>query len=356
MNTKPVPTPTLSIVIPAYNAAPFIEACLGAILPQMTAAHELVVVDDGSHDRTAELVQGLAARHPACALNLVRQPNGGVSVARNRGLLEARGEYIVFIDADDLLLPGMLAALDAVAAEYGPDVIACDFQAWRPDKGDARRLVTLGYPANALTRDRDAVLQDFFADRHTYVWANVFRRAIYLRQPQPLFPPGRVYEDVSVLSRLLADCSSLYHLARPIIDYRQHAASITKAVSPAWCIDFATALLDVRRGLETRDVSDAVRMLVDVMACYFYIGIVKNSFQLPWREGQAARARVREIFLSSLFHPAAEVLAAMESGAILTRDARGDAATARQVRKALAGSLAFSLAKTLSRRLKRRKD
>lgn len=356
MQTKPASSPTLSIIVPAYNAAGFIEDCLGAILAQMGPAHELIVIDDGSRDATAELVEALAARHPACAVKLVRQPNGGVSVARNRGLFEARGEYIVFIDADDLLLPGMLAALDAVAAEHQPDVIACDFQAWRPDKGDARRLVTLGYPANALTHDRDMVLQDFFADRHTYVWANVFRRAIYLRQPQPLFPPGRVYEDVSTLSRLLADCASLYHLARPIIDYRQHAASITKAVSPSWCVDFATALLDVRRGLEGRAISEAVRMLVDVMACYFYIGIVKNSFQLSWGEGQAARARVKAIFLESLFHPAAQVLQAMESGTILTRDARGDAATARQVRQALAGSVMFSVMKTVSRRLKRRKD
>jgi glycosyltransferase involved in cell wall biosynthesis len=356
MQTKPALSPTLSIIVPAFNAAGFIEDCLGAILAQMGPRHELLVIDDGSRDATPALVEALAARHPDCLVKLVRQPNGGVSVARNRGLFEARGDYIVFVDADDVLLPGMLAALDAVALEHHPDVIACDFNAWRPDKGNARRLVTLGYPPNAVTRERDAVLQDFFADRHTYVWANVFRREIYLRQPQPLFPPGRVYEDVSTLSRLLADCATLYHLARPIIDYRQHAASITKAVSPSWCVDFATALLDVRRGLESRDISDQVRMLVDVMACYFYIGIVKNSFQLSWSEGQAARARVKAIFLESLFHPAEQVLGAMENGTILTRDARGDAATARQVRKALAGSVMFSVMKTVSRRLKRRKD
>jgi glycosyltransferase involved in cell wall biosynthesis len=355
MHTNLSSTPTLSIIVPAYNAESFIETCLGAILPQMGPTHELIVVDDGSRDRTAELVASIGAAYPHCALQLVRQGNGGVSEARNRGLATASGDYIVFIDADDLLLPGMLAALDEVAAQHAPDVIACGFNAWRPDKGDARRLVTLGYPVNTLVRDRDALLQDFFADRHAYVWANVFRRAIYARQPQPLFPPGRVYEDVSVLSRLLADCASLYHLARPIVDYRQHAASITKAVSPSWCTDFATALLDVRRGLENRGTSDAVRMQVDVMACYFYIGIVKNSFNLRWSEGQAARIRVKAIFLESLFHPASVVLAAMESGSVLTRDARGDAATARQVRKALADSMMFSVVKTLSRRLRPRK-
>jgi glycosyltransferase involved in cell wall biosynthesis len=355
MHTNPALPPTLSIIVPAYNAATFIQASLGSILSQMAPHHELVVIDDGSTDDTAARVETLGAAHPHCALRLVRQPNGGVSAARNRGLREARGDYIVFVDADDLLLPNMLAALDAVAADHAPDAIVCNLNAWRPDKGDERRLVTLGYPANTLMRERDAILQDFLADRLAYVCIYVFRREVFLRHAQPVFPPGRVYEDLAVIPRLLADCASLYHLARPIIDYRQHAASITKCISPSWCTDFASAVYDVKRGLEAHAVSDAVRMAADVMACYFYIGIVKNSFLLPWRTGQLTRARVKEIFYDSLFHPVGQVLAAMESGTLRSRNPRVDAATARQIRKALSGSLMFSLVKTLSRRLRPRK-
>jgi glycosyltransferase involved in cell wall biosynthesis len=357
MQTNPVlpSQPTLSIVVPAYNAALFVEASLGSILPQMAPHHELVVVDDGSTDGTAARVQALAATYPACTLRLVRQPNGGVSAARNRGLHEARGDYIVFIDADDLLLPGMLAALDA-AARHTPDVIACSLNAWHPEKDGQRRLIALGYPPDTTIRGRDAILHTFFADRMAYVCIYVFRREVFSRHAQPVFPPGRVYEDLAVISSLLADCASLYHLARPLIDYRQHAASITRSVSLSWCTDFASALHDVKRGLERHEVGHTVRMLADAMACYFYVAIVKNSFLLPWRMGQLARARVREIFHDSLFHPVDQVLTAMENEAIQSRDTRADAATARQVRKALAGSLMFSLMKTVSRRLKRRKD
>jgi hypothetical protein len=352
MRAQPPATPTLSIVVPAYNAQDFIEASLRSILPQMGPRHELVLVDDGSRDRTAQLAEALGAAHPALSMRVLRQPNQGISGARNRGIAEARGEYIAFVDADDLLLPGALAALDDAIARHRPDAIACDFQYWHPHKECKNRAVALGYPAGEVLTDADAILQAFFGDRHMYVWANVIRREIYARLPQPVFPPGRVFEDVSVLSRLLSECASLVRVACPTIAYRQHPASLTKSISAKWCVDFASALRQARAGFATRVLSPALRMQMDVAACHFYIGIVKNSYQLSWSAGRDARAQVRGLFLASLFHEPAEVLAAMERGTAQSRDQALDAAVACQVRKALCGSVWFSLAKAASRRIK----
>jgi hypothetical protein len=352
MSAQPLSTPTLSIVVPAYNAQHFIEACLQSILPQMGPAHELVLVDDGSRDATSELANTVHARHPGANMRVVGQANQGISGARNRGLAEARGEYIAFVDADDLMLPGALAALDEAIARHRPDVIACDFQYWHPHKESKSRTVALGYPAFGVVTDGDAILQTFFADRHMYVWANVMRRAIYARLPQPVFPQGRVFEDVSVLSRLLSECAGLVRVPFPTIAYRQHPSSLTKSISAKCCVDFACALRQVRAGFAGRASSTALRMQIDAAACHFYIGIVKNSHQLSWNEGRAVRAQVRELFLSSLFHEPVEVLAAMERGTVQSSDRALDAAVAGQVRKALHGSLAFSLAKAVSRKIK----
>jgi hypothetical protein len=348
-----MPSPkSLTLIVPAYNSARFIEPCLRAILAQLAVGHQLVVIDDGSTDATFELAEGLRREYADADFTLLRQPNAGVAAARNRGLAEARGEYIVFIDADDLLQPGILAALDGVIDSERPDVIACDFNFWRPDNERKSRPVSLGYAPDALSTDRDAILSTFFADRHTYVWANVFRREIYERAGMPVFPAGRVFEDLSTLAPLLARCRSLYHLARPIIDYRQHGGSITKAVCARWCLDFAAALQQNKRGFAALAASDAVRLHIDAAACHFYIGIVKNSYELSWGEGRAVRAEVKARFLDSLFHQPEQVLAAMEGGRLLSHDRKGDAAAARQVRKALAGSLAFGIGKTASRRIK----
>jgi hypothetical protein len=351
-NPQPPTTPRLSIVVPAYNAQDFIEACLQSILPQMGPAHELVLVDDGSRDATSELANRVRAHHPGATMRVVGQANQGIAGARNRGLAEACGEYIAFVDADDLMLPGALAALDEAIARHRPDVIACDFQYWHPHKECKSRAVALGYPAAEVVTNGDAILQTFFADRHMYVWANVFRREIYARLPQPVFPQGRLFEDVSVLSRLLSECTGLVRVAFPTIAYRQHPSSLTKSISAKCCVDFACALRQVRAGFAARASSPALRMQIDVTACHFYIGIVKNSYQLSWSKGLAVREQVRELFVASLFHDPVEVLAAMECGTVQSRDRALDAAVACQVRKALRGSLAFSLAKAVSRKIK----
>jgi hypothetical protein len=155
------------------------------------------------------------------------------------------------------------------------------------------------------------------------VWNNVMRSAVYERVPAPVFPVGRVFEDVSVVSSLLARCESLARLARPIIDYRQHAASLKMATSAKWCVDFAQALGQVKAGLAGLPVSDKVH------AC-----------------------TSKRLFLDSLFHPVGQVLAAMRGGLEYSHDRRFDASVATQVRSALSGNLAFTLAKTASQRLK----
>jgi len=318
----------------------------------MGPGHELLVIDDGSRDLTLALAEQACERQPDLAMRVIHQHNAGIAATRNRLLAQARGEYLMFVDADDLLLPGALAALDEIIDLHRPDVIACDFRFSRPEKQRKSRTVELGYAANTRCTDRDAFLRTFFADRHMYVWANVFRREIYARQPQPVFPQGRVFEDIAVVPRLLADCRSLYRLARPVVDYRQHPASITKAVSPKWCADFAAAFAQIKPSLAPHLASDSVRMHMDVAVCHFYTSIVKTSFELPWSPAREVRAQLSAQFLDSLFHPVHEVLSAMERGAVLTHDRRRDAVVARQVRMALDDSTLFAIAKSASRRIK----
>lgn len=94
----------VTVVIPAYNAERFLRAAVESVLAQVSwAAVEVVVVDDGSTDRTAEIAESLGT-----AVRCVRQPNAGVAAARNRGIEEASGAYIAFLDADDVWLPHKL--------------------------------------------------------------------------------------------------------------------------------------------------------------------------------------------------------------------------------------------------------
>lgn len=104
----------ISVVVPLYNKAPFIEEALESIFLQTLPAHEIIVVDDGSTDDGVARVESFVHR----GIRLIRENNAGVSVARNAGIEAATGDFIAFLDADDRYLPGFLACVAALAGDF----------------------------------------------------------------------------------------------------------------------------------------------------------------------------------------------------------------------------------------------
>lgn len=97
--------PLVSVIMPAYNARPYIAEAMQSVLSQDYPNIELIVVDDGSVDGSAECAKMFGDR-----VKVIRQANAGVAAARNKGLDEAKGELIAFLDADDVWLPGKISA------------------------------------------------------------------------------------------------------------------------------------------------------------------------------------------------------------------------------------------------------
>lgn len=110
----------ISVIVPVYNGEKTVERCVRSILSQKQVQLELLLIDDGSADKTYALCRSLAEGDSR--IRLFHQENAGVSAARNRGLENAVGDFVTFVDADDLLAPGALAAL-AAEAESGADFV-----------------------------------------------------------------------------------------------------------------------------------------------------------------------------------------------------------------------------------------
>ncbi|MBX2973827.1 MAG: glycosyltransferase [Flavobacteriales bacterium] len=120
-------SPLVSVIMPAYNAAPYIEEAIRSVLTQTLGDLELIVVNDGSTDGTGAVARTIADPR----VRVIDQPNGGVSRARNTGIDGARGTYIALLDADDTMLPENLrtktTALEAAGADWVfGDVWRCD--------------------------------------------------------------------------------------------------------------------------------------------------------------------------------------------------------------------------------------
>jgi len=112
--------PEVTVVIAAYNAETFLEQTLASVFAQSLTDIEVIVVDDGSTDRTPEILASVPDRR----LKAIRRENGGVSAARNTGLSAAQARFVFFLDADDILLPNALKRMVAVL-EQNPERVAC---------------------------------------------------------------------------------------------------------------------------------------------------------------------------------------------------------------------------------------
>lgn len=119
--------PRVSVIIPAYNAAWCIRRAVDSVLAQTCRDFELIVVNDGSQDDTANLLRAYGD-----ALRVVSKPNGGLSSARNAGIRVARGEYIALLDADDYWLPEKLAR-QVTLMDANPDLVFTSTAAWLED-------------------------------------------------------------------------------------------------------------------------------------------------------------------------------------------------------------------------------
>ena len=350
-------TISLSLLVPAYNVQDYIRASIVAIATQMRASHELIIIDDGSSDGTLAELRRLQQEYAHLRITVFEQTNQGVAAARNQGLALAHGDYIAFVDSDDILMPGSLDALGDVIRQSCPDVIACDLQYWYPQRESKNKRITTAFAPHVLTTNKEEILNTYFDECHMFVWSKVFRREIYLRQAAPVFPQGRVYEDVTALPQLLDSCENLYYLPHCIINYRQRDGSISKTGSIKSFRELSTALLPARRHFADSDLNARGKLYFDVALCHIYIGIAKDTYSLPFLQGHRLRREIQTTFIEALFHPWREVLDAMPLARDYQAGRDGSAGQerhefrkkqARQLRQVLEGSISFAVKQTIS--------
>ena len=141
--------PLVSVIVPAYNVEPFLAETLASVQWQTYREFEVIIVDDGSTDRTSEIVQQFVEKD--ARFILLRQPNANMAAARNAALKQARGEWVAFLDADDAWLSEKLAAqLDLLEQAPRANLLFTDYFSWdgQNDFGDPAR--------NAVERAADA--------------------------------------------------------------------------------------------------------------------------------------------------------------------------------------------------------
>jgi GT2 family glycosyltransferase len=263
--------PLFSVVVPLYNKAAQIGGTLRSCLAQSLPALEIVVVDDGSTDDSVAEVLALDEPH----VRLVRQPNGGVARARNTGIEHARGDWVVFLDADDWQHPQFLQGLAELSSRYPQaDVLAARYTSIAAD-----RLASLqAWPVDPAAASELIVdLPHRWQEGTTFFTSSVAVRRSRLQAMQPCFPPGEHYgEDMDLWFRLAElgpialhgaaliarvwtpDGLSVIHAARsePLFLLRLEARALARQM-PAALVASTLAFVDHQRISLARDAISA---------------------------------------------------------------------------------------------------
>lgn len=224
MSRRPAPgggggagSPTISVILPVYAVEDYLPGCLDSILGQAPPGVEVIAVDDASPDGSAEILDGRAARDPRLRVVHLAE-NAGPGPARNAGLDVAAGEYVWFIDADDLVADGAFAAIGSRLEQDRPDVLLIDYEDLYPGG------LTAPSPGRALLRRAPGGTFSL-AEQPQVVhltmtsWSKVIRRA-FLDAVKLPFPAG-IHEDVALTCALLLGADRIGALPRVCYHYRR---------------------------------------------------------------------------------------------------------------------------------------
>ena len=173
------PTPLISVVVPAYNLAPYLPRCLDSLLSQQYSNLEIIVVNDGSTDSTSEVIRVYAEKWPT-RIRIVERENTGVFKARLDGVANANGEWIGFVDGDDTVEPDMYRRLLKNALEYGAEISHCGYKAIEPDG----KTITCFYNRGIrLEQDSIGGVRDLLSGRFVEpgLWNKLFHKSLFQR-------------------------------------------------------------------------------------------------------------------------------------------------------------------------------
>lgn len=244
-NTQP---PWLSILIPVYNVQDYLQACLASVLSQADAGVEIIALNDVSTDQSLARLEQIKNTSPHPIRIIQHATNQGLSAARNTMLGAAQGDYIWFLDSDDIICPGALAELKNIIRTHQPDLVMCDFYMLRENiklkhklRGELHRK-SFGGRENQLCTDKNALFYNLYKTAQLHIWSKIAKRSLW----QDLrFPTGQLMEDQTLTPRLFLRANSYYYCPQVWVGYRQRPGSILSTPNLQRLIDSSISAKDV---------------------------------------------------------------------------------------------------------------
>lgn len=231
---------TISVIVPIYNVELFLKRCIDSLLAQTFSDYELILVDDGSPDKCPQICDTYAQRDNR--IRVIHKENGGLSDARNAGLEIAEGEFVVFVDSDDVVSPHYLEYLYRAIIEDDCDIAVCGYQMFEENV----LVRDLSYDKGYIYSGTE-MLWRIYSENHTeYIESVVSWNKLYKKQlfDGIRFPKGKIHEDEATTYRVYCKAQKITVIPCVLYYYYQNTAGIMKRKFNISRLDYLEALRD----------------------------------------------------------------------------------------------------------------
>ena len=211
----------ISIIIPIYNVEKYLPACVESILQQTYKNLEIILVDDGSPDRCPVICDDLAQKDDR--IRVIHQKNKGLSGARNTGIDNAQGDYLIFVDSDDTVEQTLVEELYTYAEKWNCAIVACGrnyiFE-------DGQIVCKIAHDESKVYGFEEAMQEmNSFRLFDMSAWAKIYRRELF---EDIRFPEGKLSEDYYIMYKLFDKAQTIGYVAKPLYNYLQRQSSISR--------------------------------------------------------------------------------------------------------------------------------
>lgn len=271
----------VSIIVPVYNIEDYIEDCIQSIVAQDYTDKELILVDDGSTDSSAQVCDKYRETYPW--IKVIHKTNGGLSSARNCGIEGASGDYLLFVDGDDYIHEQHLSLLIGVMNTYQADIVVCDFE-----KIYSKTRLNPNIEENSNIKFYEGLegAQALLYQNKmtTSAWGKLYHRGLF---KDIQFPIGKLHEDVGTIYKVFFRAEKVVYVPWKLYGYVQHSQSIVHSEFSPKKMDYIEL---------TKEMVSLVEQKYPSVACAAYSRHFSACFQvmamIPKGEYKAERQRL----------------------------------------------------------------
>ena len=210
----------ISVIVPIYNVEKYVNKCVDSIMSQTYKNIEIILVDDGSTDKSGSIVEEY--KNKDVRIKVIHKENGGLSDARNYGMKYSNGKYLLFIDSDDWIDNSMIEIIYRNLKEYNADISICEFIE-EDEKGE--KLSYKKYDDKIHIFDSKDAIRELITQKYitNHAWNKLYKKEVFNNVE---YPKGQLMEDVSTTYKLIENSNKVVYQNTSLYHYIQRSKSI----------------------------------------------------------------------------------------------------------------------------------